>query len=65
LHIDITVVAHYPGDIVLLSGVVERLIGIDGHVGGPVVVAPIHSDDDQPGKDPSDILLNSGKEWCS
>ena len=64
LNIDVSVVSHDPGDVVLFAHVVERLVGVDGHVCRPVVIAPIHSDDDQTGQDSSNILLNGREEGC-
>lgn len=65
LNIDISVIAHDPGDVVLFAHVVERLVGVDGHVCRPIVIAPIHSDDDQTGQYSSDILLDGREEGCS
>jgi hypothetical protein len=48
LRIDVAIIAHDSCHIIFLTGVVEGFIRVDGHVGCPVIVAPVHSDDYQP-----------------
>jgi len=64
LRIDVPVIAHDPCNVVFLTGIVEGLIGVDGHVGGPIVIAPIHPDYNQAGEDSGDVLLDRREEWC-
>jgi hypothetical protein len=47
LGIDVSIITHDPCHIVFLACVVEGFIRVDGHVSGPIVVAPVHSDDDK------------------
>lgn len=57
----IHLLVQYPRDIVPMAIVGEGLVTIDGHVGRPVHVAPVHANNDQTRQDTSSVLLN-GRE---
>jgi len=58
LRVNVTILPHNPCNVVFLTSVVEGFIGVDGHVGGPIVIAPIHPDYNQAREDSSDVLLD-------